>query len=168
MLKSEIVYGQSDESEGLEQISFDIETEDNEGESADSSDVTHSDLANQLEHNLAGLFFKDAKHSSYSGKFYSRNHSAVESDALSLLNKTISSVLKRCLPDADESLIAEVVNAFSEINVFFKCCDSGGCLSTIKIRNSHVLAEFPLIMSVEYMIDRETKPVVCSQERKTQ
>ncbi len=61
MLKPEIVSGQSDEneSEGQEQVSFDeIETEDNEGESADSADVTHSDLANQLEHNLAGLFLK--------------------------------------------------------------------------------------------------------------
>ncbi len=80
--------------------------------------------------------------------------------SLPLLNKTISSVLKRCLPNADESLIAEVVNAVSESNVFSKCCDSGGCLSTIKRINSYVLAEFPLVMPVEYMIDRETKPVV--------
>ncbi len=76
--------------------------------------------------------------------------------SLPLLNKTISSVLKRCLPNADESLIAEVVNAVSESNVFSKCCDSGGCLSTIKRRNSYVLAEFPLVMPVEYMIGKKT------------
>lgn len=80
--------------------------------------------------------------------------------SLQLLNKTVSSVLKRCHPDADESLTAEVVNAVSESNVFSKCCDSGGCLSTIKRRNSYVLAEFPLVVPVEYMINRETKPVV--------
>ncbi len=166
MLKPEIVSGQSDEneSEGQEQISFDaIETEDNEGESADSADVTHSDLANQLEHNLAGLFLKmqSILHIPASSiQEIIQQFNQIHALSLPLLNKTTSSVLKRCLPNADESLIAEVVNAVSESNVFSKCCDSGGCLSTIKRRNSYVLAEFPLVMPVEYMVDRETKPVV--------
>lgn len=163
MLKPEIVSGQSDESEGQEQISFEeIETEDNEGESAD---VTHSDLANQLEHNLAGLFLKmqSILHIPASSiQEIIQQFNQIHALSLPLLNKTISSVLMRCLPNADESLIAEVVNAFSESNFFSKCCDSllvTGCLSTIKRRNSYVLAEFPLVMPVEYMIDRETKPV---------
>lgn len=49
---------------------------------------------------------------------------------------------------------------FQKAMFFSKCCDSNGCLLTIKRRNSYVLAKFPLVMPVEYMIDRETKPVV--------
>lgn len=55
--------------------------------------------------------------------------------SIPLVYKLVSTVLKKHYPDVDDSLVTEVVHAVSESDVFSKCCDTGGCLSTVKKRN---------------------------------
>ena len=56
----------------------------------------------------------------------------------------------------------QVSSAVSETNVMTTFCGKVGSLATTKKRASYVSKKFPLVMPVEYVVDKDKKSVVCS------
>lgn len=69
-------------------------------------------------------------------------------------------ILKEYDSEIDESVVRQVSSAVSETNVMTAFCVKDGSLATTKRRASYVLKEFPLLMPVEYVVDKDKKCVV--------
>lgn len=77
-----------------------------------------------------------------------------------LTYKKVKEVLQKHYTNIDKSVIQEVVKAVTESNIFTGHCNRDGCLATTKRRAAYVLREFPLVMPVEYVVEKGSKRVV--------
>lgn len=77
-----------------------------------------------------------------------------------LVHDSIKGILTKYCDSINDSVIKAVVNTVSENNVLLKFCGTNGPLSTSKRRALCVLRKFPLVMSVEYVVDKGKKSVV--------
>lgn len=69
-------------------------------------------------------------------------------------------ILMKYDSEMDESVVKQVITAVSETNIMTIFCSKEGSLATTKKRASYVSKEFPLVMPVEYIIDKDNKSVV--------
>ena len=60
----------------------------------------------------------------------------------------------------DELVVKEVICAVSESIVMTSLCGKHGSLGTVKKRAAYVKNKFPLVMPVEYVVEKGTKTVV--------
>lgn len=77
-----------------------------------------------------------------------------------LLYSNVRSVLKKYYPNVDEVVIKEIICAVSESNVMTSLCGKRGSLGTVKRRAVYVRNKFPLVMPIEYVVEKGTKTVV--------
>lgn len=119
-------------------------------------------LCEDLEHKLAALFLKmqtvlHVPETSVQEIIQQLVELAQLSQA-PLYNK-VKGVLQKYHTNLDEALVREVVETFTDSNIITACCGKDGCLATIKRRAPYVLCEFPLVMPIEYVVEKGKKTV---------
>lgn len=77
-----------------------------------------------------------------------------------LLYSNVKAVLKKYYADINESVVKEIMSAISESNVVVSLCGKHGSLGTIKRRAAYVRSNFPLVMPIEYVVEKGTKTIV--------
>lgn len=129
---------------------------------AEASETQSQDLRQQLEYNLAALFLKmqtilHIPESSVQEVIQQLCQIAQLSQPL--LQKNIKAVLQKHFGHVDESVVKEVVEVVAESDILSKSCGKNGCLATSKRRASYVMRNFPLVMPIEFVVEKGRKTV---------
>lgn len=117
-------------------------------------------LEKQLEHNLASLLLKmqTTLHIPESAVQEVIQHLCQIHDVSQpLLYSNVKTVLKKHYPDVNELV---VMFAVSESNVMTSLCGKHGSLGSVKRRAAYVRNNFPMVMSIEYVVEKGIKTVV--------
>lgn len=77
-----------------------------------------------------------------------------------LLYSKVKAVLKKYYPNVDELVVKDIISAVSESNVMASLCGKHGTLGTVKRRTAYVRTNFPLVMPIQYVVDKGTKTAV--------
>ncbi len=120
-------------------------------------------MEKQLEHNLAALFLKmqTILHiPERSVQEVIKQLCDIHYLSEPLLHHKVKMILKEYDSEIDESIVKQVSSAVSETNVMTTFCGKVGSLATTKKRASYVSKNFPLVMPVEYVVDKDKKSVV--------
>lgn len=129
---------------------------------AEASETQSQDLGEQLEHNLAALFLKmqTILHMpENSVQEVIQQLCQIVQLSLPLLHKNVKAVLQKHFGDVDESVLKEVVETVAESDILSKSCGKNGCLATSKRRASYVMRNFPLVMPIEFVVEKGRKTV---------
>ncbi len=163
--KSEIigqVYVNPDsEDPAQDQMSHADDVEELEEESEEASEHDLHDLEKQLEHNLASLPLKmravlhipESAVQEVIQQLY-----AIKELSEPLMHNRVRAVLKKYYADMDESVVREVATVVSESNMMTFCAKDGP-LGPAKRRAAYVRREFPLVNSIEYVVEKGRKPL---------
>lgn len=116
------------------------------------------DTKQKLEHNLASLLLKmqTILHISESATqeiIQQLNQINLLSEPL--LYSTIRQTIEKHYGEVDSTVVKELVRAVTDSNVLLHCTNEGGPLSTTKRRASYFVREYPVVLPVEYKIDRD-------------
>ncbi|KAL1273015.1 hypothetical protein QQF64_028877 [Cirrhinus molitorella] len=127
-----------------------------------ASETESQDLAQQLEHNLAALFLKmqailHIPESSVQEVI--QQICQIVQMSQPLLHKNVEAVLQKHFGHIGESVVKEVVETVAESNILSKSCGKNGCLATSKRRATYVKCNFPLVMPIEYVVEKGMKTV---------
>lgn len=120
------------------------------------------DLESQLERNLAALFLKmqTILHTSESAtQEIIQQINQIHLLSQPLLQSKVQEIISQHCGDVDNSTVSDVVNAVSQTNVLLKFTSAGGSLSTARRRASYIQQEFPLVMPIEFRLDRDSSVV---------
>lgn len=72
----------------------------------------------------------------------------------------VKEVLNKYYPNVDELVVKDIVAAVSESNVLTSLCGKHGSLAIVKRRAAYVRNNFPLVMPIEYVVEKDTKTAV--------
>ncbi len=141
-----------------EEVSLKDDTECEFEESVD--DI--QDLETQLERNLASLFLKmqtilHISENAAQEVIWQINQIHLLSQPL--LQSAVQKIIIQHCGDVDDSVVSDIVNVVSQNNVLLKFTNIGGSLSTANRRESYVQREFPLVLPVEFLLDRNSSVV---------
>lgn len=161
MFKKEIVNVDiSDENKDSDVADEQMPTEDT-GEiddvSEEACEIDLHDFEKQLEHNLAALFLKmqTILHiPERSVQEVIKQLCDIHYLSEPLLHHKVKMLLKEYDSEIDESIVKQVSSAVSETNVMTTFCGKVGSLAAMKKRASYVSKNFPLVMPVEYVVDK--------------
>ncbi|XP_031177005.1 uncharacterized protein LOC116065609 [Sander lucioperca] len=146
----------------LTEVENDISSQDDTECEFEESVGDIQDLESQLERNLAALFLKmqTILHISESAtQEVIQQINQIHLLSQPLLQSKVQEIISQHCGDVDNSIVSEVVNAVSQTNVLLKFTSTGGSLSTASRRASYIQQEFPLVMPVEFRLDRDSSVV---------
>ena len=146
----------------LTEVENDISSQDDTECEFEESVGDIQDLESQLERNLAALFLKmqTILHISESAtQEVIQQINQIHLLSQPLLHSKVQEIISQHCGDVDNSIVSDVVNAVSQTNVLLKFTSTGGSLSTASRRASYIQQEFPLVMPVEFRLDRDSSVV---------
>ena len=139
-----------------------VDTAGNLDDDNETPEAESQHLWEDLEHNLAALFLKMQTVLHVPEKSVQEVIQQL-CDLVQLSQAPLYSKVKMLLQkhhtNVDESVVREVVDTLTGSNIITACCGKDGCLATIKRRASYVLREFPLVMPIEYVVEKGRKTV---------
>ncbi|XP_026053335.1 uncharacterized protein LOC113039609 isoform X1 [Carassius auratus] len=116
------------------------------------------DLEIQLERNLASLFLKMQAilHISESAaQEVIQQINQIQMLSQPLLQNAVQKIISHHCSDVDNSIVSDIVSVVSQSNVLLKFTSAEGSLSTASRRASYMLREFPVVMPVEFALDKD-------------
>ncbi|XP_056225827.1 uncharacterized protein LOC130164860 [Seriola aureovittata] len=139
----------------VEDFSSDPTDQDKNEEEAQIENLDH--LQHQLEHNLASLFLKlqtvlHLSDMAVQEVIQQLNQLVLLSEPI--LHNAIQQILNQH-GVSDNSVVRKIMNAVKENNLFLKMTDAGQSLSTASKRASYFQREFPMVVPVEYKLEKD-------------
>ena len=131
------------------QDDFECEYEESSGDT--------QDLEAQLERNLAALFLKmqTVLHiSEIAAQEIIQQINQIHLLSRPLIRSAVQKIISCHCDDMNDTIVNDIVNVVTQSNVFLKFTNTGGSLSTASRRASYIQQEFPVVMPVEFCIDR--------------
>lgn len=76
-----------------------------------------------------------------------------------LLQSAVKRIFSQHCGDVDNSILSEILGVVSQSNVLLKYTNKGGSPSTAARRASYILREFPVVMPVEFLLERDGQSI---------
>ncbi|KAL2080249.1 hypothetical protein ACEWY4_024042 [Coilia grayii] len=123
-----------------------------------------TDLESQLERNLASLFLEmqTILHvPEYAVQEVTQRLNQINLLSQPVLQTAVQKIISQHCVNVDVNyVVSEIMNAVLQNNILFKHTDKDGSLSTASKRASYITQEFPVVMPVEYPLDKNGNSVV--------